>query len=47
MKRAGYKCYSAGDSDGRGIGKRMGNVHYLRCQPTGTKRNEYAECREQ
>ncbi len=29
MKRAGYKCYSAGDSDGRGIGKRMGNVHYL------------------
>ncbi len=28
-----YKCYLGGDSDGRGIGKRMGNVHYLRCQP--------------
>lgn len=39
MKRVGYKCYFVGDSGGRGIGKRMGNMYYFRCQLIGIKRN--------
>lgn len=39
MKCVGYKCYFVGDSDGRGIGKCMGNMYYFWCQLIGIKCN--------